>query len=639
MLQFFRDRLTGAMVWVFVALIAIPFAFWGIESFRGGDADPTVAKVGDVKITQAQFRAAYQQRFLQLQQLMGENFRPDQIDGDRMRQGVLDAMVRETALRQFARESGYRSSDADLLDELRNVPEFQENGAFSPAAYRNWLKQQGQSPERAEAQMRETMTLEQMRDGVQSTGFDVTNAIKLRYQLEHQKRSFQYVRIDADKYAAGVELKDADLKAEYEGHAERYRSPERVKLQYVELAMDKLGDAPAPASDVLKAIYDANRQAMFSTPEERKARHILISFGADKDAARKKAEDLSAKLKGGADFAELARQNSDDAGSKTKGGDLGWVRRGMMVAPFESALFELKANEISAPVESPYGWHIIQLEDVHAAATKAFDDAAVQTQLLDLYKQQWSRKQFQEASEKLDQLAFENPSSLDAVSKALNLKVQTTDWLTRDSREGLAATPALLETAFSPTVVQDGENSKPVQLSPTDWVVVRKAEYEPSRQQPYDDVLPRLRDAVRSAQALVKAQAVADALVAAVGKGDTLEAAAKAQSLAAQTVADAERRKEGIDAAVLAEAFKLARPAAGKLSVGKRDIDAKSVAVVAVSAVADGELPPTATPDAQALASQLRQQTSGAEFAAYQAAVQQQVGVKLVTPPQAGTIE
>jgi len=632
MLQFFRDRLTGAMVWVFAALIIVPFAFWGVESFRGGGGDPTVADVGGVKITQSQFHGAYQQRFAQLQELMGE--RAAQIDTDRLRTEVLNAMVEETALRQFARQAGYRASDVELIEQLREIPAFQENGKFSQSAYNALLARRGQSAQQFETLMRNGLVLQQLQDTLSSSHFEVDEAVKLLYRIEHQQRSFDYVRIDPAKFLDAVEITDAQLHAEFDAHAELYRSPERVKLQYVELAIDKLGEAPTPAKDVLKAIYDEKRLSMFATPEERHARQLLVAFGADKEAAHKKAEALADQLKKGGDFAALVKEKTDDLGSKASGGDLGWVRRGNTPAPaFEAALYALQPGEVSVPVETPYGWHIIKLEGVHPEDVKAFDDAAVQQQLLGLYKQQCAAQTFNENSDKLDQLSFENPSSLDPVAKALGLTVTTTDWLTRESHEGIAATPAVMTAAFSPVVVQDGENSKPLQLSPTDWVVIRKAEYEPSRQLSFDEVVPRVRETVRRNAALAKAKAIADGLVAAVQGGQPFSAAAKAQGLSVQTVALANRVQLGVDAALLNGAFRLAAPAAGKVTMGQATLDQDAVGVIALNSVIEGDWQKAPSGELQQLASRLHQGGAGAEFNAYQNAAQQDVGVKIVSQP------
>lgn len=633
MLQYIRDRLTGAMVWVIVGLIIVPFAFWGIESFRGGGGDPTVAEVGGVKITQSQFHAAYQQRYLQLRQLMGESFRPDQIDPKKLRQGVLDSMIGETAMQQYARDTGYRTSDAEMLEQIRAIPAFQENGAFTANAYRTALARNGQTPEHFEAQLRDELTAEQIRKAVLSSGFEVPVAVKLRYRIEHQQRSFQYVRIDPQQYMDAVDFTDAQVHAEYDSHQDRYRAPERVKLAYVELSLDKLGQAPQPSKDVLQTLYDADKQSLFSAPEERHAEHILIAFGADKAAAKKKAEDLLAKIKAGADFAALAKQYSDDPGSKAAGGDLGWIRHGMMVAPFESALFSLKEGQVSDPVETPYGWHLIKLLGVHPASTKPFDDAGVQQQLLDMYRKRWASQQFEEDSDKLEQLAFENPSSLDPVAKALGLKVETTGWVTHDTTDGIVATPAVLRAAFSSVVLQDGENSKPLQISPTDLVVIRKLDYEPSHQRSFDEVAGQARDAVKHEAAVERAKSTADALVHAVDQGQTLEAAAKAKDLKVQTLADAGRKQKDVDSQLLDAAFRLPKPADGKTVAGQAPIDKGVIAVIALTAVSDGDADKASDTDMHALLAQMRESQAGAEFTAYQGAVQRIVGSKIVNQP------
>jgi peptidyl-prolyl cis-trans isomerase D len=628
MLQTIRDRLTGPVLWVVIGVIAVPFAFWGIQSARTGGTDPTVAEVGGVKITQAQFRRKYEDNYQNLVRYMGASFRPDMIDPQRLRKGTLDDMIQEILLREAANQQGYRASDAALLDRLRIEPAFQKDGAFSAEAYRQALAAHGLTPDGYEAQQRDGIVVEQLRDAVLDGAFVGDGSITVAYQLAHEKRSFATIRIDPSKYVNDIAVTDQQVHAQYDAHKDQYLSPERIKLAYVELALDKLPKATAPSADVLKAVYEAEKAARFSTPEERHAQHILIKFGADKEAALKKAESLADQLKKSADFASLAKENSDDAGSKTAGGDLGWVRRGMMPAPFDAALFNLKPGEISAPVESPYGWHVIRLVDVHPEVTKPFEDAGVQQQLLEIYQQRDAAQHFQDASEKLDQIAFENPSSLDAVTKALGLTVQTTDWLTRNSTDGIAKAPAVVETAFSNDVLNAGENSKPLSIGTNDLIVIRKADYEAPRQQPFEEVAARIRDRLKAEGANAKARTIADAIVADLKQGKSIDAAAKAWGLTVQTVADAEHTQKDTDPALLVEVFKLPRPAAGAVSVGRVDLAQNAVAVVAVTAVKNADLKPVSDPEMRNLIATLRDQQAGAEFEAYRSALQKHVGVK-----------
>ncbi|HWY23590.1 MAG TPA: SurA N-terminal domain-containing protein, partial [Nevskia sp.] len=423
MLQTIRDRMTGPVLWGIIGILIVPFAFFGIQSLQsGGGADPTVAEVGGIKITQSQFHNAYQRAYQELAQREGDSFRADTVQQAKLRDSVLKNLIQDLVMRQYTRDTGYRVDDAGLRAELEAMPYFQDQGHFSADRYRAVLASVGQTPEQFETQQRTQLPQEQLRGAVLDSAFITPREGEAAWKLAHQQRVFSYVKFEPAKYQAAISVSDDQVKQRYEQKKDSYKAPERIKLAYVELALDELPKATAPTADVLKAIYEARKAALFSTPEQRHASHILIAFGADKDAAKKKADELYAKIKGGADFAEAAKANSDDPGSKAKGGDLGWVKHGMMVPKFESALFAMgKAGDIGEPVQTEYGWHIIKLDEVKPAATSPFDDAAVQKQLLDLYQQQDAVTRFNDMSARLDQLSFENSASLDPVAKALGL--------------------------------------------------------------------------------------------------------------------------------------------------------------------------------------------------------------------------
>jgi peptidyl-prolyl cis-trans isomerase D len=635
MLQEIRDKLTGWLVWVVVGLIGIPFALWGVESFFTGGGDPVVVKVGDQEITQSQFRAGYEQRYQQYQAMMGERFRADQFDQNRFRKAVLDDMTQESVLRQFVRKSGYRASDATLLKYLSSVPAFQQKGQFSNEAYKAVLSQKGLTPERFEAQLRDSLEIDQIREAVIDTAFVTEADVAQAYRVANEERALTYAVLDSAKYLPQVTLTDEQVKARYDADKAKYMAGERIKLAYVELSADSLTKADAPSADVLQVIYNAEKDSRFSTAEQRKARHILVNFGADKEASKKKIEDLAAKLKGGADFAELARTSSDDPGSKSQGGDLGWITRGgAMPEKFEKSLYAIgKAGEVSAPVETQFGWHLIKLDEIKAATIQAFNDPAVQSQLVELYRQRELSKRFQEQTEKLEQLAFENPASLEVVTKTLNLPVQTSDWLTRAGGPGIGANDAVKQAAFSKEVVTDGDNSKPIALAPGKVVVVRKAEYEAPRQKPLTEVIELVRSDLRNDAARTKAQTEAQQMAAAVRAGRPLAELASARGLTLKSPGLIRRDNATEDHAVIEALFHLPRAKQGDAGAADIRLADGNAAVVVLTEVKSAEWPPKNPADAVREQKQLRDALAGSEFGSYRKSIEQHVKVKVVNPP------
>lgn len=633
MLQNIRDNLTGPIVWFVVGLIVVPFAFWGIDSFfQGAGSDPVVVKVGSDEITQAEFRAGYERRYQQLQAMLGENFRADLFDQNRFRQSVLDDMVQESLMQQFSREAGYRAGDAALFDYLSNIPAFQENGKFSSETYKRLLASRGMNPQGFEAQLRDSLINDQLRAAVVDTAFVTPADLAQSQRLAGQERKLAYAEFSAAQYLDKIVVGDEQVRQRYESQQSRYMAPERIKLAYVELDLEKLPKAGNPGADTLKVLYDAEKDSRYSTPEERRASHILIAFGADKDEAKKKLEGLAEKAAAGGNFAELAKANSEDPGSKTEGGSLGWVRRGAMVQKFEEALFGLKQGEVSGPVETEFGWHLIKLDELKAASVRPFEDAAVQAELLEVWQNREVEKLYQEQSEKLELLAFENPASLEPVATALGLKVETTDWFTRAGGAGIAANDAVKQAAFSTEVLGDAENSKPLLLDTGRSVVVRKAEYEAPRQRELAEVSAEILAELKAEGAKAKAGEEARGVLAAVQGGQPLMAALAGKGGQIKFDGVLKRDNQEVDTAVVAAGFKLPRPVAGAAQFKQIDLANGDVAVLVLSEVKDPQALAANDPAAQRASGQQRDAVGGSEFNAYRKAIESEIKVKHVNP-------
>lgn len=633
MLQQIRDRTSGIVAGVIVGILVIPFAFFGIETFSGGGGDPVVAKVGDKKILQSEFQNTYDQSYRQYLARMGENFRPEDFNAGSFRKLVLDDMTQESMLRQFAEKSGYRANDAVLFEYLKQIPLFQKDGKFDNETYQAMLARQGMDTTRFEEQMRTSIAIEQMRGGVLETAFITDADIQQAWRLAMQERVVELAVFDNAKYLAQASVTDEQIKARYEQKKSQLMAPERIRLAYVELSVDALANAAPPGQDVLQALYDANKAGRFTSQEQRKASHILINLGADKGESKKKAEALAAQIKGGADFAALARANSDDTGSKDKGGDLGWLKRGQMPESFEKELFDLKTGEVAGPIETEFGWQLIRLDELRPSVVRAFAAADVQQELISLYQSSELQKRFQEMSNKLETLAFENNASLDPVAKELGLQVQTTDWFTREGGSGIAANEQVKQAAFSTEVRTDNENSKPIAVNDTSYVVVRKAAYEAPRQRPLAEVSESLREEVRAEVAKAQAQADAKKLIAELRAGKPLAEAAAAAATELRQPGAIKRFQEGEDPKLLQALFKLPRPAAGKPQFSELAMGNGNVAVVALSEVRDPA--PATAQEIAGLRPRLREMQAGAEFTAYQKAIGETVKIELVNPPAA----
>lgn len=621
MLQSLRDRTSGVVAWFIVGLLIIPFAFFGIEQFATGNPDPEIATVGDQEITMREFRNAYNLRYQRLLQMLGEDFDVSQLDQAALREGVLESMIQEQARLQYAERHGWRTSDQAIVDFLRSVPAFQQDGRFSGERYRQLLDQQGMTPERYEQQLREGLRAEQLRNAVVSSAFVLPEEVERVAALRGQRRDFQYVRVPVSRYLGESEPDQAAVRAAYEAERDRWQVPERVRLAYIEIDRDALAKEQAkPQESVLRRIYEAEAKSRFSEPERRRVRHILL----EGEGARARLEEAARRIEAGADFAEVAAELSEDPGSAEEGGDLGWIERGDMVPAFEEAAFALEEGALSEPVKSEFGWHLIRVEEIEEARTRPFDDPEVQERLLRIYREREADVAFREIYDTVERISFEQAASLEPAAEAAGLEVQTTDWLARGSDEGLLAYPEVAEAAFS-EALRAGENSRPIELSPGRVVVVRQAEHEPARVREFEEVRDKVAARLRQERARKRAAEAAEEMLQALREGAALSQLADEADLELRAAEGVTRDSSDWQGRVLDAVFAMPRPAQSEAPVARSvDLGQEGIGVVHLLAVNDGEH----VEAGEQLARRLRGRAAGAEFAGVEAYIAEAVEVE-----------
>src|SRR5581483_9583010 len=371
-------------VQVVLALITLPFAFFGVDYyFRSGDTMPEVARVGDIKVTQVEFDEAMREQQERLRQQLGKNYDPAMFDSAEVRYGILEQVVNRKLLADRARKESLRVSDAQLQDVIAAMPVFQENGHFSADRYKQLLAGQNMSPVQFEDRMRQELVLGPLTDPV-ALGSIVSRASEERYlSLLEQQREVATATLPAEAFAKDVKVDDAAVKTFYDNNAQAFKTPEQAKFEYVVLTPDTIASQVTVDEAEAKQYYQANIK-QYGQEEERSASHILIAVKPDakpeeKEAARKKAEEIAAQAKANpAQFAELAKKYSQDPGSAAQGGDLGSFGRGTMVKGFDDAVFSMKVGDITGPVTTEFGYHIIKLNGITPAKVKPFDEVRAQ---------------------------------------------------------------------------------------------------------------------------------------------------------------------------------------------------------------------------------------------------------------------
>lgn len=510
------------IVQIFLALITLPFAFFGVDSYvRNAGTGNDVATIGEIKITQQQFQQAVREQQDRLRAQMGGQFDPKMLDTPEARKAILDDLVDQRLLMLEASQSRMVAGDDAVRRTIGAIEAFKVDGRFSVERYEAALRAQGMSPEGFEAQLRQDLTLQQLAQAVSQSGIIARTVSERILALQAEKRDVQEFRLTLDSYLDKVKLDDAALRKFYDENSKQFELPEQAKVEYAVLSMDAIAATASVSEAEIKAWY-ASHKERYEQPEERRASHILIaSEKLGKDKAKSKAEDLLKEVrKTPAAFDDLAKKNSDDPGSAAKGGDLGFFGRGMMVKPFEEAAYSLKEGEISGLVESDFGFHIIKLTGMHPAKVKEL--AEVRGEIEAELKKSGAARKFAEAAEGFSNIVYEQSDSLKPAAEKFALAVKQSEWLGRqvNPANGPLANEKLLAAVFSEDSVKNKRNTEAVEIAPNTLVAARIIDYRPATVQAFDTVRGSIATLLKRKEAQAMAAKEGQERLAALRKGE-----------------------------------------------------------------------------------------------------------------------
>lgn len=514
----FVRKYNKILQFILLILIVPSFVLFGVESYlRMSDKDKAVAEVDGKDIRQGEWDAAHKTETDRMRQQM-PTLDVKFFDSPEARYATLERLVRDRVIAAAAQKGHLAVSDEALARELQRIPAIAAlrgpDGKLDVARYKQILAQQGYSPEGFEAQLRADLATRQVLAGVGATGLPAAALARAAFDAYFEKREVQVARFDAAAYAAKVQPTDAEIEAFYQANPKRFLAPEQANIEYLVLDLESIKKGVTVSEADLKTYYEQNN-AQTAGKEERRASHILIT--ADKSAsaeqraaARKKADDLLAQLKAKPDsFADLARKNSQDPGSATKGGDLDFFARGAMVKPFEEAAFALKKGELSAVVESDFGFHIIRLTDIKQPKVKTFEEVrpALEAQL----RQQQAQRKFAESADAFSNAVYEQADGLKAVAERFKLELRTAPSVRREpapgaDSKGPLANPKFLGALFSPDSVEKKRNTEAVEFGSGQLVSGRVTEYQPARTRPLTEVKDQVKASLQSARGLEQAR-------------------------------------------------------------------------------------------------------------------------------------
>jgi peptidyl-prolyl cis-trans isomerase D len=483
------------VIQVFLALIAITFVGWGVENYTNmrQSGGGTVASVNGSDISEREFSEQLRTQQEQMRRIFGGAIDPSVLDSPESRRAVLEGMIEQRLVAREAARSHLLMSRQAVIDAITGAPEFQEDGKFSAAKYSAFLASQGMTDPGYVAQLQSQLPLQRISGAIGATAIAPKAVATRLAALEAQKREVSESRIDIQPFLAQVKVDEAQMKAHYDANLADYRTPERVRAEYIVLSAESLARQDPPTEQEIKAAYEA-RAAQFRVDEQRRASHILVK-------TKEEADKILAEVKKNpGQFAALAKKHSQDPGSADKAGDLGWFGRGMMVKPFEDLVFKLGQNETQV-VESEFGFHVVRLTGVQAGKMRAFEE--VRKELTEEVARQKGQKKFVEAAEKFNDVVYEQADSLKPAAERFKLQVQTTGWIGKTAKQELGALdhPKLLAALFSPDAIQNKRNTDAIEVAPNTLVAARVIEHQPAAQRKFEEMKNEIAELLRRREA------------------------------------------------------------------------------------------------------------------------------------------
>lgn len=524
MLQKIRDHLTGVVAWLIIGVLALVFAAWGaagVVDFGFGPGQYAATANGE-RISMEQANNAWLDQQNQLQRFLNGQELPAE-ERKTVQDAVLERLISRALLAERARSEGYRVTDQQVERLVLQEPAFQVDGEYSPSLAKAALAQVGLTPAAYEADLRRSQPISQLQGALRVSDFITPRELDRIVALEDEQREIRYATYPAADFAAQAIVDDAAIQAYYTANQAGFMTPESVKLAYAELRTDQVASQVQVAEQDLRARYEDNKDR-YAEPEKRRARHILIQVeDAAKDAAAlAKANEVLAQAKSGKDFAALAKEFSDDRGSAAQGGDLGWADRAVFVGPFSEALFSMRDGDITGPVKTQFGYHIIKLEGIQQGKARTFEEARAELEAE--YRRDRAVELFADREEQLQARVEQPGADLDKLANEFSLATGVVDTFVRGvGGSELAASAELDQLVFSDAMLNQGQIGGPIPVSDDRVVIVKVLEHRKPQPRPLAQVREQIVAALRREQGLVAARAAAEADLQRIQSGEAAE--------------------------------------------------------------------------------------------------------------------
>ncbi|MAZ86357.1 MAG: peptidylprolyl isomerase [Cellvibrionaceae bacterium] len=623
MLQAFRDNLKGTMAIIIVGLMIVPFALFGVDSlFLQDNSAGKAADVNGVAIAETDLTRAIRVQKQQLLERLGDQAPADLLSDEQLRGPVLTRLLQRELLRQAAENGSMAVSDASLDQLIKNTPQFQQDGRFNADLYLQLLRNMGYSPVTYKKLLTQDLLVNQHATGLSNSAFATAGDIDSLSALTQQTRSFYYLTLPYGSAANNVAVSEDEITAYYSDNSDSFRTTEQVSLDYIELSLDGIAETTDVDPEAVRAQYQ-QEVANFESAIQRQAAHILIEYG---DGAEDKLAQAQQRLAEGEVFEAVAAELSDDLGSSELGGDLGMTDGNTFPEAFETALAQLEVDQVSAPVETDAGTHIIKLLAKEEAQPPSFESA--QSRIQESLAQAAAESVFIELLEELPEAAY-NAENLMDVADSLGLEAITSQPFSRIGGAGILSNNQVIAAAFSGEVLEEGLASEVIELSDNHVVVVKLNKHMPSALMPLEDVRDEVVLDLTKIKVTEQLTLRAQEIVKKLESGQSLQATAEAEGLEWQVSADTPRGQGQVNRELMTRIFELPKPVGASAVNTVLPVANGDVLVAQLTVVKAGTLPPMDDAQKRAISQRLAQELANSELAIYQSMLNDKASVEI----------
>ena len=592
MLITIREKASGVIGWTVAGVIILVFAVWGIGSYFEGVSEIIVATADKIEINQQTYQQAMSDRRRRLVQMMGRNVDAELFSSTAFKRQVVEELIDTTLQNETLHASGFRISDAQLAALIQNTAVFHTDGQFDRDRYELLVQNAGMTIQGYESYQRQQGVVDQLVRGLGQSAIVSGNSIDKAWKLLDQRRIASYTTLEFDNFLDDIQVSEAAIEKEYQANLDGYFEPASIQVDYLKLSVEDLGaKLDVDEADILR-MYEDNPDR-YRQPGSRSVSHILLSVSPDAvdaqiDQVRRSASEIVARARGGESFASLAEVNSDDKGSAKRGGELGVIRPGTMVKPFEDAVFEMVEGEISEPVRTQYGFHVIRLDRITESTVQSLDQ--VRSEIKAEVRRLRAEEQFNELAEILGSTVFEQPDSLEPAADHLGVQVMRSEWFTQDAGTGIAEFQGVRDAAFGNEVLIDGLNSELIEIDQDNLVAVRKVDYRARRQLDLDEARPELEKRLRAVEASDRMEKAGEDLVARLKSGADWDELLIAHKLARVRLPEAtETLLEPLEQVVARVVYAALVPLSGQIVYGGERISPARYAIYRLERVEFGD--------------------------------------------------